>query len=228
MSARAAVPGAISLAATCRKLVRKYPVDQWWPARGRFEVMVGAILVQNTRWVNAAAAIRVLRNHRCLTPRSILALPDGQLQTLIRSAGCQSVKARRLLSLARHVDQLGNVQSMAAMDTEALRAALLSVHGVGAETADAILCFAFDRPVFIADQYARRWLQRLGFVSIKESNNYAASQNRANTLLDGAPVRYRDVHAGIVLHGQALCGRSPDCLKCFLKKICNYPNKTIY
>jgi endonuclease-3 related protein len=226
MSTRAQVSGADSLASTCRKLVRKYPVDQWWPARGRFEVMVGAILVQNTRWVNAAAAIRALRDHRCLTPRSILALPDGQLQALIRSAGCQSVKARRLLSLARHVDQLGNVQVMAAMDTETLRAALLSVHGVGAETADAILCFAFDRPVFIADQYARRWLRRLGFVSLKESTHYAACQSRVNTLLNGAPVRYREVHAGIVLHGQALCGRSPDCPECFLKKLCNYPNKT--
>lgn len=209
----------------CRKLIRNYPVDRWWPARSRFEVMVGAILVQNTRWANVAAAIKTLRVSRCLTPQAIQALPSGQLQILIRSAGCQSVKARRLRSLALRIDQLGNVRRMASLDTEALRDALLAVHGVGAETADAILCFAFDRPVFVADQYARRWLERMGFVSVSESKNYAQCQRRVSALCDGVQVHHQDLHASLVLHGQALCGRSPQCSECFLKESCKYNNK---
>jgi len=222
MNSTATATAGDPLVAICRKLVRQYPVEQWWPARSRFEVMVGAILVQNTRWLNVAAAIKALRRHHCLTPHAIQALSLGQLQALIRSAGCQSVKARRLHSLAARVNQYGHVRVMAAMSTEALRAALLSVHGVGPETADAILCFAFNRPVFVADQYARRWLQRMGFVNVKESKNYAACQRRVNTLLDDARIRHRDLHAGIVLHGQALCGRSPACSKCFLRLTCKY------
>ena len=204
-------------------LIREYPVEQWWPASSPFEVMVGAILVQNTRWRNVTAAIETLGAGGCLTAQAIHALSTDSLQTLIRSAGCQSVKARRLKALAARVHQLGDVSGMASMETAALREGLLSVKGIGAETADAILCFAFDRPLFIADLYARRWLQRMGFVSVKESQNYTATQRRVNKLLLGKRFSHRDLHAGIVLHGQAFCGRSPQCSECFLKKSCkNY------
>lgn len=226
MNSNAAVSAVEPLAEICREIIQQYPVRQWWPARSRFEVMVGAILVQNTRWVNVAAAIRNLRKHRCLTPQAIQAAPVAELQTMIRSAGCQSVKAPRLKSLAARIDQLGSVRRMASLDTPALRDALLSVHGIGAETADAILCFAFERPVFIADLYARRWLQRVGIVSIRESKNYTSCQRRVNALLNGVRIHYRDLHAGIVLHGQALCRRRPECPPCFLKKSCKYTNKT--
>ena len=227
MSSQSAAPAAKEFRLVCRKLVREYPVDTWWPARSRFEVMVGAILVQNTRWANVDAAIKVLRAHRCLTPQAIQALPVGQLQTLVRSAGCQGVKARRLRALATRVTQPGGLRNMAAMDTDSLRVTLLSIHGVGAETADAILCFAFNRPVFVADLYARRWLERMGFVSVSESKNYAHCQRRAIALLDNAPVSYQDLHAGIVLHSQALCRQAPRCPECFLKNRCKYLYKTI-
>lgn len=225
MSPPAALSVASELASACGQLVREYPVAKWWPARSRFEVMVGAILVQNTRWTNVAAAIRVLRARRCMTPQAMQALHVEQLQEFIRSAGCQSIKARRLRSLALRIGQLGNLRSMATMNTDALRQALLSVHGVGAETADAILCFAFDRPVFIADQYARRWLERMGFVSGREVKNYAQCQRRVDALLDGVRVDYRALHAGIVLHGQGVCRRSPRCAECCLKKLCQYELK---
>jgi endonuclease-3 related protein len=227
MSPPATARVASQLGRACGELIRQYPIVDWWPSRSRFEVMVGAVLVQNTRWVNVAAAIRALRARRCLTPQAIQALPAGQLQTLIRPAGCQRIKARRLRSMATRIVQLGNVRSMACLDSEALRLALLSVHGVGPETADVILCFAFDRPVFIADQYARRWLERMGFVSVREAKNYASCQRRVNELLEGAPVRYQELHAGIVLHGQARCGRSPQCSLCFLNKSCKKIYKTM-
>jgi endonuclease-3 related protein len=225
MSSAAGLRVAREFAAACRALVREYPVAKWWPARSRFEVMVGAILVQNTRWTNVAAAIRVLRARRCMTPQAIQALHGGQLQEFIRSAGCQSIKARRLRSLALQIGQLGDLRGMASMDTDALRDALLAVHGVGAETADAILCFAFDRPVFIADQYARRWLERMGFVSGRAAQNYAQCQGRVRVLLDGVRVDYRDLHAGIVLHGQGVCGRAPRCAECCINNLCKYKLK---
>ena len=215
-----------TLYSVCDALMQNYAVDRWWPARSRFEVMVGAILVQNTRWANVDAAIKVLRARQCLTPQAVQALPVERLQVMVRSAGCQSVKARRLRSLALAIDEFGGLRRMACTDTEPLRAMLLSVHGIGPETADAILCFAFDRPVFVADQYARRWLQRMGFISARASKNYTHSQRSVNALLNGAGVSQQALHAGIVLHGQARCGQSPQCLDCFLSSVCKYPYKT--
>lgn len=225
MTKQPARSGAARLRAACHALVRKYPVEGWWPARGRYEIMVGAVLVQNTRWSNVGGVIKALRASGCLEPRAMLALPEQQLRRLIRSAGCQSVKARRLRSLARVVEESGGLRGLSRLETARLRAVLLSIHGVGPETADAISCFAFDRPVFVADLYARRWLQRMGFVSSAQARNYAESQRRVNTLLIGVAIESQALHAGIVLHGQAVCGRVPNCLECFLKMFCKYYEK---
>ena len=214
--------GARTLREACRRVIRAYRVDGWWPARGRFEIMVGAILVQNTRWTNVVPAVASLRAQGAMNPGTLCELPAGRIAALVRSAGCQSVKARRLQSLANKVVELGGLETLASMTTAELRSKLLSINGVGEETADAILCFAFDRPVFVADQYARRWIARMGLISPEQARRYSASQGEVAEMLNGTRIDFRDLHAGIVEHGQALCRKVPRCSDCFLNRVCKY------
>jgi endonuclease-3 related protein len=212
----------MSLESSCAALVGHYPVAGWWPARSRFEVMVGAVLVQNTRWANVEAGIRNLRGAGHLSPAGISALPPASLIAFIRPAGCQSVKARRLRALAAWVCESGGLRRLASQETDNLRRGLLGVHGVGPETADAILCFAFRRPIFIADQYARRWLGRMGLLSADDSRSYERSRRAIETRLNGSTTRLSDVHAAIVLHGQSICGREPRCASCVVRAQCRF------
>ena len=210
------------LESACSRLVRHYPVAGWWPARSRFEVMAGAVLVQNTRWANVASAIRALRRARCLTPAALAALRAAQLEDLIRTAGCQSVKARRLRALADRIERAGGLRRLALLDTAELRRVLLDVHGIGPETADAILCFGFDRPVFIADKYARVWLTRMGLLPKSALHDYEQARRSADHWVEGSHLSMRDAHAAIVLHGQSACGAEPRCNECVLRDACRF------
>jgi endonuclease-3 related protein len=209
-----------ALHASCRTLVRHYPVKGWWPARSRFEVMVGAVLVQNTRWTNVEAAVRNLRRARCLTPAAISSSKSADLIELIRPAGCQSVKGQRLQALAAWTEASGGLRTLAARPTSALRQGLLGVKGVGPETADAILCFAFGRRVFIADRYARRWLERTGFLSIDELRSYEHCREAIEGRMNGSIADWSDLHAAIVQHAQSVCGREPKCADCIIRMPC--------
>ena len=222
MTRRAGSHYSVSLIAACRRLIATYDVVGWWPARSRFEVMVGAVLVQNTRWPNAAAAIRALRCAGALHPRVISALEPADLMVLIRPAGCQSVKTRRLQALAAWAGDVGNLRRFAAFDTVRLRRALLGVHGIGYETADAILCFAFDRPQFIADKYARTWFGRMGCVPQSVLGSYEACRRYVERELAGQGIDLFDLHAAIVLHGQVQCRLQPLCAQCVLRDECGY------
>jgi len=211
-----------SFEAACARLIESYAVENWWPSESRFEVLVGAILVQNTRWTNVEKAIDHLRDHQYLDPVRLGRTQQADLQILIRSAGCQSVKARRLLSLANWVVDSGGLEAMDALATLQLRVELLKVHGIGEETADAILCFGFARRVFIADQYARVWLLRMGRVAESETRNYSACRGLVESALAASTICMQDLHAAIVIHAQSVCRREPKCSKCTLMPICPY------
>ena len=189
-----------------RRLIGSYPVDGWWPEGSAFEIMAGAVLVQNTRWVNADKALMTLKTAEVLESRAIAGMHIRKLAQMIRSAGCQRVKARRLQALARWIEGEDGITALANCETHHLRAGLLSVHGIGPETADAILCFAFGRPVFVADRYARRFFER--YLSL-EPMNYRQAQQWVHSQLPKRQTLFRDFHAAIVLHGQAVCGRQP-------------------
>ena len=202
----------------CRALVRRYDTVDWWPAKTRFEIMVGAVLVQNTRWANVVPAVATLRRAGLLQAERLTELPADDIAELIRSAGCQTVKARRLSALAHTVCGAGGLRRLASLSNGAIRRRLLATHGIGFETADAILAFAFDRPVFIADAYARRWFTRLGICH--DSPRYEALREVVETALPKQSSLLRDVHAAIVLHAQQYCGRRPDCQRCALRQNC--------
>jgi endonuclease-3 related protein len=145
--------------------------QHWWPARTRFEVIVGAYLTQNTAWTNVEIALRRLRAARVLTLSGIRETPLPDLEALIRSSGYFRQKAARLKTFVAFVDENygGSLERMFTQPTEKLRQELLDLNGVGPETADSILLYAGQHPVFVVDAYTRRILERHGIISTNAS-----------------------------------------------------------
>ena len=141
--------------------------QHWWPGQSRFEVIVGAYLTQNTSWSNVEKAIRGLRKARALSLDGIRRTPRARLEELIRSAGYFRQKALRLKTFVRFIDEryAGSLTRMFAQPTAQLREELLTLNGIGPETADSILLYAGNHPVFVVDAYTRRILERHGIIS---------------------------------------------------------------
>ncbi|HEY5720277.1 MAG TPA: endonuclease, partial [Gammaproteobacteria bacterium] len=150
------------LRAVYRRLLERYGPQHWWPAESPFEVMVGAVLTQNTAWSNVERAIANLRAADALSAERILALGPAELAARLRPSGYFNVKAARLRHFCSWYLEQGGRARLARWGTGRLRDALLGVHGIGAETADDILLYAFARPVFVIDAYTRRLCARLG------------------------------------------------------------------
>lgn len=200
-------------------LLRAYGPQGWWPAQGRFEMMVGAVLVQHTAWTNVERAIENLRAARLLEAGALAACDEGALAELIRPAGTHRVKAGRLLSLARFVQQRfeGSLDRMVATDPEALRALLLGVRGVGPETADCILTYTAGAPRFVADAYARRVAVRHGWAPARATYEQVQTQAEAQTPAVGG--LRGELHALLVRVGKSHCGPKPRCAGCPLQSL---------
>jgi endonuclease-3 related protein len=165
--------------------------QHWWPARTRFEVIVGAYLTQNAAWRNVEIALQQLRKARLLNLAGIRDIPLETLQTLIRSSGYFRQKARRLKTFVAFVDDryAGSLQRLLTQPTQKLRQELLSLDGVGPETADSILLYAGQHPVFVVDAYARRILERHG-ITAKDAD-YDDLRKTVEHALSGLPVKGR-------------------------------------
>src|ERR1700682_5628725 len=155
------------LIAYYQALFRAWGRQQWWPARTRFEVIVGAYLTQNTAWTNVEIALCSMRAAGLLNLKGVRNISLSQLETLIRSSGYFRQKARRLKTFVAFLDAHygGSLNRMFAQPTEKLRDELLALNGVGPETADSILLYAGNHPVFVVDAYTRRILERHQIVS---------------------------------------------------------------
>jgi len=199
-------------------LSSEYGPQGWWPADTDVEVVVGAVLVQNTAWTNVEKVTAVLREHGLLDLDKLAALPEEQLGELIRPAGTFRVKARRLQAVARFVRESGGLEALAEQPTEALRWRLLAVHGVGPETCDAILCYALDRPAFVVDAYARRLYRRLGLIDGGE--DYEALRAMTERALGSDANTLGEWHALVVEHGKRACRPRPVCGACPLAQRC--------
>lgn len=200
------------------RLLAAYGPQGWWPADTPFEVIVGAVLTQNAAWTNVEYALDNLRAAGALDPEAILALPDARLGALIRPSGYFNVKAARLKAVCRFVVDAGGVEALAAMETDALRTALLGVRGVGRETADDIVLYAFHRPVFVIDAYTRRIFARLGVIDGREGYEHLrAAFERA---LGPDVELYKEYHGLIVRHAKEACAVRPRCDACILRRRC--------
>ena len=202
-------------------LLRHYGPQYWWPARTRLEVMAGAILTQRTQWPVAAAAAARLRRAGFLSWPRFGNVREATLAALIRPCGDHGSKARRLVALGAYLRRVGGPARLARLETGALREQLLGVHGVGPETADAILLYAYGRPVFVADAYSIRLLSRLGWLGRNHvSARYAGVHKWVTASLTGRAADLGELHALIVAHGKVRCRARPRCDGCPLAPRC--------
>ena len=201
-------------------LFAAYGPQHWWPGRSRFEIIVGAILVQNTAWSNVVPAIANLRRAKLLTPSAIEAVRFARLAQLIRSSGYFRQKAKKLKAFVRFLreEHQGSLHKMFRTPTAALRGQLLEVHGIGPETADAILLYAGEHPVFVVDAYARRMLERHRLAEPRHGYEYLRHFFESNLAADAA--LYNEFHALIVHAGKHFCrAKNPRCSECALHSL---------
>ncbi|WP_415484182.1 endonuclease III domain-containing protein [Bifidobacterium psychraerophilum] len=208
------VPGEeISIRDVFSMMLEAMGPSHWWPAESRFEIMVGAVLTQNTAWGNVARSLDALKQARVLEPDAMLSLDPGDLQELIRPSGFQKNKSRALHDLcAWYGDRCGfRPEGAEGIEDEELRSELLSVFGVGGETADDLLLYVFDREAFIADTYARRLF---GFLGQDVPKGYEAFRNRMLPEVRSyafTVVELQEFHGLIDQYGKS--HRSPEAMK---------------
>jgi endonuclease-3 related protein len=203
------------------RLYAHFGPQNWWPAESRWEVMVGAILTQNTAWANVERALAKLKRADRLAPARLRALGTARLGALVRSAGFTSSKPRRLKGLARFLlrEYGDDPAKMLGGDLSAQRAQLLALEGIGPETADAILLYAADQPVFVVDAYTRRILSRMGLVAPNAS--YAAIQALFMQHLPHDRGLFNEYHALLDTLGKNYCyKRAPRCVECPARRQC--------
>jgi len=195
-----------------------YGPQHWWPADSPFEVMVGAVLVQNTSWENASTAIKCLKEAGLMTPSAIYKISADELATYIVSSGYFNIKARRLKALCQWLAEKNDIDQLKKLPLKTLRKDLLGIHGIGPETADDILLYALDKPVFIIDSYTRRLFSRLGLLQYDDT--YEKLRRCFEQAFDEDLEVFNQCHALIVVHAKDICRKQPLCMECCLRKIC--------
>lgn len=206
------------LLAYYQTLAQKLGPQHWWPAKTPFEVIVGAILTQNTTWTNVERAIANLRREHLLSPAALERVPRKRLATLIRSSGYFRQKAKKLKAFVRFLRQeySGSLARMFRAPTGELREKLLGVHGIGPETADSILLYAARKNVFVVDAYTKRILARHGWA--EEKSEYEELRALLEKHLPPDVSLYNEFHAQFVQVGKNWCRpREPRCSECPLE-----------
>jgi len=195
-------------------LYKMYGPQHWWPANSFFEVVVGAILTQNTNWSNVEKAILNLKREGLLHPLKLHNISTNKLAALIRPSGYYNIKAKRLKNF---LDFLffrynGKLTRMKCSPLLTLREEILSVNGIGLETADSILLYALDKPIFVIDAYTHRIARCLGLTSCKSKYDDLQALFMQNLPHDTS--LFNEYHALIVTHSKGVCRARPDCDKC--------------
>jgi len=198
-----------------------YDVDGWWPAESEWEVMVGALLVQQTMWENVGKVLSDLKCRGLMDVQAIASMPLEDLQEVVRPAGFYRQKASRIQNLARHIVHHHSADPcrMLEKDVGECRVELLSLPGIGDETADAILLFAGRKPKFIAAAYVRRLLDRLGMIS---SDDYGEVQRFMESRLPLDAELYMRLYALMVHHARTVCRARPRCQDCCIRYRCRF------
>lgn len=200
-----------------KRLYGEFGPQYWWPGRTRFEVIVGAILTQNTSWTNVEKAIRNLKREKLLTPESLSRSAQGRIAGLIRPSGYYNIKTARIKNFLEFLNReyAGSLTKMFRAQDTVLREKLLAVKGIGPETADSILLYAGNKPVFVIDAYTRRIFSRHGMA--QPDIEYGKLQEMFMAGLPRDAGIYNEYHALIVRVGKDLCRTRPRCDVCPLK-----------
>lgn len=210
-------------------LLERYGHQNWWPADSIFEIMVGAILTQNTQWFNVEKAIISLKSEKLLEPRKMILASETRIASLIVQAGYYNIKAKRLKSFLDFLMKKKlDFYQMKQQPVDSLREELLEINGIGPETADSILLYALGKKTFVVDAYTRRlfsrlnphwdWMKRITYDELKLFFEQHLPED----------VRfYNELHALIVVHSKEICKSKPQCEECILKDICAQSPKSM-
>ncbi|MBW2622307.1 MAG: endonuclease III domain-containing protein [Deltaproteobacteria bacterium] len=201
------------------RLYRVFGPRHWWPGETAFEVMVGAVLTQNTAWINVEKAINNLKEAGCLNPEALHRMSEKKLAGLIRPSGYYNLKAGRLKNMVSLVMDGGGGDPPLLLERprERLRRELLDVKGIGPETADSILLYAAGYPVFVIDAYTRRILERHGLSHGHEP--YGELQDMFMNNMPADPQQFNEFHALLVHLGKHFCKPKPHCSGCPLEDL---------
>ncbi len=199
-----------------RRLLEYYGPQGWWPADSDFKMMIGSILVQNTNWKNAEKALENLKHY--LQPEVMHQLAEEKLAHLIRPSGYYNMKAKKIKAFLYWYKKYDYRLSLLKFrEKNELRKELLNIYGIGNETADVILLYAMEKPVFIADNYARRIFRRLGY---NVPNGYDRFREMVERALPEETSLFNEYHALLVAHGKTHCKAAPICEGCPLLDVC--------
>jgi endonuclease-3 related protein len=217
-------------------LFERFGKRYWWPAETPFEVVVGAILTQQTAWSNVEKAIQNLKGKGLLGLENLANADENEICEFVRPAGYYRQKTKRLLGVSKYIyANYGTIEDMLEQDTESVRKELLSLNGIGPETADSILCYAGKHLKFVVDAYTYRLCNRLPLLQIGDGKEHAWDRyHKVQRYFEENMPRelevYREYHALIVECGKRYCKTKPNCIsekgaendKCPLAEICNY------
>jgi len=204
------------------RLSERYSPCNWWPAESPFEVILGAILTQNTSWKNVEKALENLKSICTLDPDDVASLSDEDLLNAIRPSGFYRQKAKTIKSFTEYYKRKynGKINNVFKESLDVIRKDLLCIKGIGEETADCILLYAFNKPAFVVDKYTKRILSRVGLIETGIANkllkDIIEKSFHNNVLL------YNELHALFVNLGKEYCHKIPECINCPLSEDCLY------
>ncbi|HNR43694.1 MAG TPA: hypothetical protein PLI06_08415 [Methanofastidiosum sp.] len=213
------------------KILKEYfgEVGSWWPKDRPFEVIIGAILTQQSTWTNVEKALSNLKEAKILSPKDIVELPLDDLKQIIKPSGFFNQKAERLRKISEYLlfTYGGELELLFSKDKKILREELLKLKGIGDETADSIILYAAEKTEFVVDTYTKRIYSRLKIV--EEKISYDDLKKYIINEIPEDLLTYQEFHGLIVLLGKNICKKNPNCKECPLNSNCNYiVNKNIY
>ncbi|MGC8663471.1 MAG: endonuclease III domain-containing protein [Thermoplasmata archaeon] len=192
--------------------------QRWWPAKTKFEVIVGAVLTQNTSWKNVEKSILNLKRKGLLNFQKMVDLDEKDLAEYVKSSGFYKQKAKRLKNLVMAIkNNYGTLENFLKEDIYNARNFLLSNKGIGKETADSIILYAIEKPIFVVDAYTLRIFKRLGF---KIENDYEGTRKIVEKQLNKNVNDLKEFHALLIELGKKYCKKLPLCESCPLNNFC--------
>jgi Uncharacterized protein related to Endonuclease III len=203
-------------------LLKKFGFQYWWPGESKFEIFVSAILTQQTSWKNVEKSIKLLKDNNLLKIEALSSIKLNKLENIIKSSGYYRQKAKKIKNICRSI--LKNYKSLDNLfnrDIQTLREILLNFNGIGRETADSIILYAAEKPIFVIDAYTKRIMYRV--YNIDENIDYDLLRQYFEKELDTNLNLYKDIHAQFVALGKNYCKKNnPICDGCPLKNYCLY------
>ncbi len=204
------------------RLYQRYGPQGWWPGNGPLDVVIGAILTQSAAWTNVEKAIQNMKDADCWSLDAINRCTQDELASIIRPSGYFNAKARKLKAFAHHVCHHygGQLEAFFDQETAGLRSELLSIHGIGPETADDILVYAAGKPSFVIDSYTRRIMDRMGLIPSGKKTSYVECQSLFHENLPADAQLFNEYHALLDQHAKVACTKLPRCPDCCLLDLC--------